>query len=66
MPYPKGYELANAGKCPNGFTNALACIMCPFGHLTECHSPMSCEEAQCGHWQREVESQTPAFWDSEP
>lgn len=27
----------------------LAAMFCMTGHMTECHYPMSCEEAQCGH-----------------
>ncbi|MHA1315152.1 MAG: hypothetical protein ACTSRB_14715 [Candidatus Helarchaeota archaeon] len=34
-------------------TGPWACMTCPYGHLTECHYPMRCEEARlagkCGH-----------------
>ncbi len=30
--------------------NMLAAMFCPNGHMTECHAPMDCEEAECGHY----------------
>ncbi len=38
--------------CPN----AMAPMFCPYGHMLECHYPMTCEEAQCEHFKREEES----------
>jgi hypothetical protein len=37
-----------ACTCPT----PLASLLCPFGHLTECHQGQSCEAAQCFHWHR--------------
>ena len=28
----------------------MQAFFCDDGHLTECHVGMSCEEAQCSHW----------------
>jgi len=25
------------------------CIFCPYGHMTECHYPLDCEQANCSH-----------------
>jgi len=27
----------------------LQTFWCPYGHLTECHSPKTCLEAECAH-----------------
>lgn len=35
-------------RCENG----MAAMFCPTGHLTECHYPMKCREAQCSHLER--------------
>ncbi len=48
-PYPAGVDLIRTGKCPRAALNSMACMFCPFGHMTECHYPMTCEEAQCSH-----------------
>jgi len=42
------------GKCPRGAVCPLACMVCEFGHMTFCHHPFTCEEAQCSHYQREM------------
>ena len=34
--------------CPN----PMAAFLCPYGHMTECHFPMSCREANCAHMDR--------------
>ena len=42
--------------CPiiNGApTSPLNCMFCDTGHVTECHWPESCEEANCYHYQQE-------------
>jgi hypothetical protein len=44
-----GIELTQAGKCPRGASLPHACMFCHCGHMTECHYPKSCEEAQCSH-----------------
>ena|ERR1051325_8242226 len=32
--------------------NGMACFFCQCGHLTECHWPKSCQEANCSHMDR--------------
>lgn len=34
-------------------TNEMQAFFCDDGHLTECHVGMSCEEAECSHYERE-------------
>jgi hypothetical protein len=29
-------------------------MVCPAGHMTECHYPYSCVDAQCGHYEMEA------------
>jgi hypothetical protein len=29
--------------------NPMAPMFCSYGHLTECHAGLTCEQAQCGH-----------------
>lgn len=43
------------GRCPLGAASPMACMFCPYGHLTECHYPYTCQEAQCSHYQTEME-----------
>lgn len=47
------YKIAT-GNCPLGGLSPLACQFCQVGHMTECHHPLTCEEAQCGHYQAEI------------
>lgn len=35
--------------------NLTAAFFCQTGHLTECHYPMDCEGAECGHYLLHVE-----------
>ncbi len=30
--------------------NPMAAMVCPTGHMLECHYPLSCEEAECDHY----------------
>lgn len=43
------------GQCPLGGTGPMACMVCQYGHMTECHHPHTCEEANCSHYQAEME-----------
>ena len=45
------------GECELGKANPMACMFCSFGHMTECHYPHTCEEAECSHYQREMEEE---------
>lgn len=47
------YRIEN-GSCPLGANTPMACMFCPTGHMTECHYPYSCEEANCGHYQAQL------------
>ncbi|MBA7710902.1 hypothetical protein ES703_119850 [subsurface metagenome] len=51
-----GIVKSSAGQCPIGNTNPMACMFCQYGHMTECHHPSTCEEANCSHYQVEMES----------
>lgn len=50
--YPAGMDVIRAGKCPLGFSLPSACFSCTRGHMTECHFPLTCEQAQCEHKQQ--------------
>jgi hypothetical protein len=45
------------GLCPIDAMNPVACMLCPFGHATECHYPHTCEEVECSHYQQEMEEE---------
>lgn len=47
--YEPGMTKITEARCPIGATNPIACWPCLYGHATECHYPLSCEEAQCSH-----------------
>ena len=49
-------KLTPWGSCPanqNKRVEMIACALCPYGHLTDCHYPKSCSQANCSHYQRE-------------
>jgi len=46
-----------SGECPLGGANPMACMFCSYGHMTECHYPYTCEEAECSHYQQEMEAE---------
>lgn len=48
--YLPGLHLIEAGVCPAGAVLATACTFCQYGHMTECHHPLTCEEAECSHY----------------
>ncbi len=49
--------------------NPLQPYLCMAGHMTECHAGMTCEEAECGHWQiareLELDVDAPEFGDDQ-
>lgn len=42
------------GNCPINAFSPMACMFCEFGHMTECHYPQTCSEAECSHYQQEL------------
>jgi len=56
--YPAGIDLVIAKTCPVGANHPMACTFCAFGHMTECHHPLTCSQAECGHYvaQRQLEA----------
>jgi hypothetical protein len=52
-----GYVKISKGECPLGQTSPMACMYCEYGHMTECHHPNTCEEAECSHYQADVETE---------
>ena len=44
-----GVVKTSTGQCPMGGTGPMACMFCQYGHMTECHYPQTCEEANCSH-----------------
>ena len=47
--------------CPN----PMAPMFCPYGHMLECHYPMTCSEAECSHYEREIAAEGYAIDESE-
>ncbi len=45
------------GECPVGALSPMACMFCSYGHMTDCHYPFTCEEAECSHYQAEMEAE---------
>jgi hypothetical protein len=33
------------------------CMFCPYGHMLTCHYPLTCAEAECDHYLREIEEE---------
>jgi hypothetical protein len=54
---PTGIGKIDRGECPIGAVNPMGCMLCPYGHMLECHHPYTCEEAQCSHYRREIETE---------
>jgi len=46
------------------FTDMQA-FFCMEGHLTECHVGMSCSEAECSHYEREMDAEREEQGDDE-
>jgi hypothetical protein len=49
-----GVIKTTTGQCPLDHTSPMACMFCHYGHMTNCHYPLSCAEANCSHFQEEV------------
>jgi len=52
-----GIDKIKNGECPLGAFSPMTCMFCEFGHMTECHYPMNCEEANCSHYQAQEEQE---------
>lgn len=35
----------------------IRCMFCSYGHMLECHYPLTCEEAECDHYKAELEEE---------
>ncbi|MFW9973016.1 MAG: hypothetical protein ACFFDF_22715 [Candidatus Odinarchaeota archaeon] len=45
-------------ECPmedNECVAPMKCMFCPYGHMTECHFPLTCDEAECSHYQSQYQ-----------
>lgn len=45
-------------SCPannNERVMPMRCMFCPYGHMTECHHPFTCDEAECSHYHQSIE-----------
>ena len=49
--FPPAYFNPNC-QCRKDQKNPMYCMT---GHLTECHYPLECEEANCSHYKSEVD-----------
>lgn len=54
--FPSGIDVILSSECPVGAESPMTCMVCEFGHMTECHYPDRCAEAQCGHFQEALEA----------
>ncbi len=52
--HPTGIGRIDRGQCPRGAVSPLVCILCEFGHMLDCHYPLTCQEAECSHYKAEV------------
>jgi hypothetical protein len=54
MSYPPHPQIAKQLGVPGNdkcvCPTPMAAMVCPFGHMLECHYPMDCEEAECDHF----------------
>lgn len=53
--FESGIQKIEEGRCPVKAVNPIACMFCPYGHMLECHWPMTCADAECGHYLAEAE-----------
>jgi hypothetical protein len=49
--FPTGVGQIERGECEFRARNPMACTFCTFGHMLCCHYPMTCDEAQCSHYE---------------
>ncbi len=55
--FPTGIGRIEGGECEAGALNPMACMFCPYDHMLECHYPYTCEEAECSHYEQEMEAE---------
>jgi len=55
--FPTGIGRIDRGECPLGAVGPIWCTFCSYGHILCCHFPYSCEEAECSHYQQEMEAE---------
>jgi hypothetical protein len=48
-----GIDRIAKGECLINGSSPMACMFCSFGHMTDCHYPMTCEEAKCSHYREQ-------------
>ncbi len=53
--YEPGFLKIQEGYCPVNAKNPMACMFCQFGHMLECHHPMTCDQAECSHLAKYME-----------
>ena len=52
--YKTGLGTIERGECPEGNRESISCAVCNTGHILECHHPLSCKDAFCQHYRREL------------
>ena len=64
LPKEKALEMAKKSmpwlSCPardNARMTPMTCMFCPYGHMTECHFPYTCEEANCSPYHQNIENE---------
>lgn len=50
-------DLSPHCACADSGPRAARAMLCQSGHLTECHAPLTCEEAACSHLRRYYEDE---------
>lgn len=55
--HPTGLGNINRGECPLGSVTPMACMLCAYGHMLDCHYPKTCTEAKCSHYESEMEEE---------
>ena len=51
-----GVGRMDRGECPIGCINTMGCMFCQYGHMLECHYPLTCSEADCSHYQADEDT----------
>lgn len=50
--YEPGFIKIQEGYCPMNAVSPMACAFCHYGHMLECHHPMTCSQAKCSHLEK--------------